>query len=98
MPPAERALFRIVEKDELTALGADPAAALAIEPVVGVAVTNARTGQVVEHKRGGTHGFVSGHDPTTLIAYGPGITPGCQDTIRQTAIAPWILSLLGIHP
>ena len=96
LPDSERALFRIVEKEELTALGADPAAALAIEPVVGVAVTNARTGNVVEQKRGGTHGFVSGQDPTTFIAYGPGITPGHQDTIRQTAIAPFILNQLGI--
>jgi len=98
LPAGERAMFRIVEKDELTALGADPAAVLAIEPVVGVAVTNARTGSVVEQKRGGTHGFVSGQDSTTFIAYGPGITPGHQDTIRQTAIAPFILSQLGIAP
>ena len=98
LPAGERAMFRIVEKDELTALGADPAAVLAIEPVVGVAVTNARTGSVVEQKRGGTHGFVSGQDSTTFIAYGPGITPGHRDTIRQTAIAPFILSQLGIAP
>lgn len=98
LPAGERAMFRIVEKDELTALGADPAAVLAIEPVVGVAVTNTRTGSVVEQKRGGTHGFVSGQDSTTFIAYGPGITPGHQDTIRQTAIAPFILSQLGIAP
>ena len=98
LPAGERAMFRIVEKDELTALGADPAAVLAIEPVVGVAVTNARTGNVVEQKRGGTHGFVSGQDSTTFIAYGPGITPGHRDTIRQTAIAPFILSQLGIAP
>ena len=98
LPAGERAMFRIVEKDELTALGADPAAVLAIEPVVGVAVTNARTGSVVEQKRGGTHGFVSGQDSTTFIAYGPGITPGHRDTISQTAIAPFILSQLGIAP
>ncbi len=98
LPAGERAMFRIVEKDELTALGADPAAVLAIEPVVGVAVTNARTGSVVEQKRGGTHGFISGQDSTTFIAYGPGITPGHQDTIRQTAIAPFILSQLGLAP
>ena len=97
LPADERAMFRIVEKDELTALGADPAAALAIEPVLGVAVTNNRTGAVVESKRGGTHGFVSGQDPTTFIAYGAGIAPGRQDTIRQTAIAGFILTSLGIE-
>ena len=97
LPPEERQLFRIVEKEELTTKGADPAAVLALEPIVGVAVTNDRTGEAVGHRTGGTHGFISGQDPTTLIAYGVGITPGRKDSIQQTAIAPWILSLLGIE-
>ena len=60
LPADERAMFRIVEKDELTALGADPAAALAIEPVLGVAVTNNRTGAVVAYLvcTGQVHGNV----------------------------------------
>ena len=94
LPAGERALFRIVEKDELTQKGADPAVALALEPRVGVAVTNNRTGDVVSNRRGGTHGFLSGQDPTTLIAFGPGVTPGRRDTIRQTDIAPWICAAL----
>lgn len=94
LPPEERSLFRVVEKQELTEKGADPAVAIALEPIVGVAVTNNRTGDVVSRRSGGTHGFLSGQDATTLIAYGAGITPGRQDTIRQTAIAPWILRLL----
>lgn len=94
LPPEERCLFRIVEKEELAEKGADPAVVLALEPVLGVAVTNNRTGDVVSHDSGGTHGFLSGQDATTLIAYGAGITPGRQDTIRQTSIAPWILSQL----
>ena len=96
LPDSERGLFRIVEKEELTEKGADPAVALALEPVVGVAVTNDRTGEVVTEKKGGTHGFLSGQDATTLIAYGPGFPPSRQDSIRQTAIAPWILRLLGL--
>ncbi len=90
LPAEERALFRIAEKEELTAKGADPAAALALEPVVGVAVTNNRTGEVVAQRKGGTHGFISGQDATTFIAYGAGITPARQDSIRQTDIAQWI--------
>ena len=95
LPADQRSLFRVVEKDELTAKGADPAAVLALEPVVGVAMTNNRTGAVVSQRKGGTHGFISGQDATTLIAWGAGITPQRQDTIRQTAIAPWILTMLG---
>ena len=97
LPEAERRLFRVVEKEELTAKGADPAAVLALEPVVGVAVTNDRTGEVVKQRTGGTHGFISGQDATTLIAYGCGIAPSHQDTIRQTAIAPWVLRMLNIQ-
>ncbi len=96
LPAEQRSLFRVVEKDELTAKGADPAAVLALEPMVGVSVTNNRIGAVVEQRKGGTHGFISGQDATTLIAYGAGIQPAQQDTIRQTAIAPWVLQLLGI--
>ena len=96
LPESERRLFRVVEKEELTAKGADPAVVLALEPMVGVAVTNNRTGEVVRQQKGGTHRFISGQDATTLIAYGPGISPGRQDSIRQTEIAPWVLHLLGI--
>ena len=96
LPDSERGLFRVVEKEELTEKGADLAVALALEPIVGVAVTNNRTGEVVQQQKGGTHGFLSGQDATTLIAYGCGITPGHQDSIRQTDIAPWILQMLGI--
>ena len=96
LPTSERSLFRIVEKEELIEKGADPAAVLALEPIVGVAVTNDRTGEVVRQQKGGTHGFLSGQDATTLIAYGCGITHGHQDVIRQTEIAPWILKMIGI--
>ncbi len=96
LPASERSLFRIVEKEELTEKGADPAVVLALEPIVGVAITNNRTGEVVQQQKGGTHGFLSGQDATTLIAYGCGINPGHQDTIRQTDIASWILHMLGL--
>ena len=94
LPAEERSLFRIAEKEELTAKGADPAVALALEPMVGVAVTNNRTGEVVSQRKGGTHGFISGQDSTTLIAYGAGIMPARKDSIRQTDIAPWIMGIL----
>lgn len=96
LPDSERTLFRVVEKEELVAKGADPAAVLAIEPMVGVAVTNDRSGDPVTRRKGGTHGFISGQDATTLIAYGASISPSYQETILQTDIAPWILRLLGI--
>lgn len=96
LPDSERRLFRVVEKEELVAKGADPAAVLALEPVVGVAVTNDRSGEPVLKRKGGTHGFISGQDHTTLIAYGAGVMPSRSEYIRQTDIAPWILRMLDI--
>ena len=98
LPQEERRLFRVVEKKELLEKGADPVAVLALEPVVGVAMTNNRVGPVIVQRKGGTHGFLSGQDPTTLIAYGAGITPDRKESIMQTDIAPWILKTLGISP
>ena len=97
LPMEERQLFRVVEKEELEMKGADPAVVLALEPVVGVSVTNSRTGEVVGQQKGGTHGFLSGQDSTTLIAYGPGISPERQESIRQVDIAPWILRMLVVE-
>ena len=94
LPEDVKRCFRLVEKEELVEKGADPAAALALEPVVGVAVTNNRTGDVLQKRKGGTHGFISGQDSTTLIAYGKGIGKQKVDCVRQTDIAPWIMQML----
>ncbi|MBP3837843.1 MAG: alkaline phosphatase family protein [Prevotella sp.] len=96
LPSEERKLFRVVGKEELDEKGADPAAVLAIEPVVGVSVNNNRSGASVGVRKGGTHGFLSGQDSTTLVAYGAGMEKGRKATLRQTEIAGWVLDLLGI--
>lgn len=73
LPDTTQALFRIVEKEELGKVGCDPEVAFALEPVKGVAVATARTGADVIEKFGGKHGYLSGIDPTTLVAFGCGI-------------------------
>lgn len=97
LPASTRALFRIVEKDELTAVGCDPKVALALEPVKGVAVATARTGADVIQKSGGKHGYLSGIDPTTLVAFGCGIEKKEIKVMNQTDIAPFVMNLLGIN-
>lgn len=97
LPAATRALFRIVERDELDTVGCDPKVALALEPVKGVAVTTARTGTDVVAKSGGKHGYLSGIDPTTLVAFGCGIPKGrVEKVMNQTDIAPFVMQLLGV--
>lgn len=97
LPASTRALFRIVEKDELTAVGCDPKVALALEPIKGVAVATARTGADVIQKSGGKHGYLSGIDPTTLVAFGCGIEKKEVKVMNQTDIAPFVMNLLGIN-
>lgn len=96
LPPTTRALFRIVEKEELASVGCDPQVEFALEPVKGVAVATARTGKDIIEKSGGKHGYLSGIDPTTLIALGCGIDNKEIEVMNQTDIAPWVLKLLEI--
>ena len=70
--------------------------AFALEPVKGVAVATARTGADVIEKFGGKHGYLSGIDPTTLVAFGCGLEQKELPVMKQTDIAPFIMKLLGI--
>lgn len=95
LPESTRSLYRVVERKELTELGCDPEVAFAIEPVKGVSVSTARTGaDIVEHF-GGNHGYLSGIDPTALVAFGCGVDKNEIAVMDQTEIAPWVLNLLG---
>lgn len=96
VPDSIGRLFRVIGKDELTRLGCDPRAALAIEPVGGVAVSNAHTGPALSARTGGTHGYSTGIDHTALVAYGAGISPATQTDMDQTDIKAFVLRLLGI--
>ena len=96
LPSDVRSLFRIIEKKELAELGCDPKVEMAIEPINGVAVTNNRTGNDVLVKRGGKHGYSSGIDPTTLVAFGKGVDKEVIESMQQTGIYSLVLELLGI--
>ncbi len=97
LPEATRALFRIVERDELEALGCDPRVELAVEPVVGVSVATNASGADVTERFGGKHGYLLPHDPTTLVASGPGVPQGVTvSPISVTDVAPFVMHLLGI--
>lgn len=94
-PDSVRRLFRVIRADSLRALGCDPLVALAIEPVKGVTVSNARTGGAVTPRGGGSHGYSCGIDHTALVAYGAGIKSGSRHpSMRQTEIKQMILDLL----
>ncbi len=96
LPDSVKAQFRVINREELTRLGCDPKTALAIEPVPGADVSNTREGDIIQPRRGGTHGYSCGADHTALVAYGAGIEHNTVPTMPQTSIKQFILDRLAL--
>ncbi|MET0391924.1 MAG: ectonucleotide pyrophosphatase/phosphodiesterase [Chitinophagaceae bacterium] len=99
LPASVKKLFRIVNREELDRIGADPNAALAIAPVEGVSVSGGSTGDLLRPGRGGTHGFFPdfANIETGFIAYGAGINKGAViSKMGLEDVAPVIARLLGL--
>lgn len=99
-PSAIRDLYRIVEREELDRLGADPEAVLAVQPVNGVVCTS-RYDQpdLVQSTPGGSHGLIPERQDlyAGFIAYGAGLRQGMTlPTLRMEDVAPHVAFLLGI--
>ncbi len=94
LPDSVKRQFRIIDHDELVRLGADPRAALAVEPVAGADISNARQGDIIVPRQGGTHGYSTGVDHTALVAYGAGIQHVTLPAMLQTDIKRFVLDLL----
>lgn len=100
LPTKYRGLFRMLERPELDRLGVDSAAALALSPQLGIAISGASEGEVLRAAHGGTHGFMNDEPQmmTGFIAWGAGIRNGTVITVMGTQdIAPLIAKLLGIN-
>lgn len=98
-PAGVRAMFRILERDELDRLGAAPDAVLALAPRPGIDLTDAADGPALQPARGATHGYLPDfpHIMTGLIASGAGIRPGAVAAeLRLVDVAPLVAHLLGL--
>ena len=99
LPPGVRALFRVVERQELDALGADPQSALALAAVPGVVFLSDFSGAAVRAAHGAGHGY---HPElpemaTGFVAAGAGIRPGAViPMLPLEHIAPMVAALLGL--
>lgn len=92
--------FRVVERPELDALGADPEALLYLEPAEGYVVNDRFVGDdflapapVKAH-----NGFLEGGRdlPAGLVLSGAGVRPGARlPLVRQIDLAPTVALLLG---
>ncbi len=98
-PQEVRDLFRIVEKEELKEIGADPNAVLALAPKPGVSFSGSASGEGVKPATGGTHGFFPDFKDieTGFVAWGAGIEQGRQ--IKEMGledVAPEVARLLNL--
>lgn len=93
-------LFRVVERDELTRIGADLRAPLALTAAPGVAFTGSADGPLLRPGWGATHGHFPDDYPeifTGLVAWGAGVRGGATlQRIGTEDVAPLIAALLGL--
>lgn len=100
LPLAIRETFRIVERDELSRLGSDPDAPLALAAAPGFVLDRSPDGPDQQPNPGMSHG----HHPenpdmnTGLVAAGAGIRAGASAPVLPlTSLAPPVAALLGIR-
>ncbi|HVR70392.1 MAG TPA: ectonucleotide pyrophosphatase/phosphodiesterase [Vicinamibacteria bacterium] len=96
-----RGLFRVVDRQELDALGAYPEAAFFVEPVDGYMVSGGFEGDdfVAPTATRGSHGYLPDQPAlhTGLILSGAGVRPGLVvPRARQLDVGPTIARLLGL--
>jgi hypothetical protein len=99
LPPETRALFRVVERDELDWAGADPEAPLALAAAPGVNMGGETGGPDVFPGSGGTHGYFPAFPQvhTGFIAWGAGVgSGGIVERMDLTDVAPVVAALLGL--
>ncbi len=100
LPPAEKKLFRIFNKQALEKIGADPTAELAISPILGIAIGGAVKDTVLlPSLQKGTHGYYPDAPElmTGFIAIGAGLHAGTVIHEMGTQdVAPIIAALLGL--
>ncbi|WP_420388009.1 alkaline phosphatase family protein [Roseivirga sp.] len=99
LPEKTRKLFRVVSREELKEVGADPNAALAIAPIPGVAMSSSARGNDVVSGGGGTHGYFPDFEQikTGFVAFGAGVQTGkTVHVMGLEDVAPLIAALLGL--
>lgn len=99
LPGAVRALFRVVERDELDAEGADPESAFALVASPGIAFSESQTGDALRPAIGAAHGYHPDEPEmhTGFVASGAGVRTGAvAPRMRLESVAPVIAHLLGL--
>jgi hypothetical protein len=99
-PPSIRRLFRVVEREEMDAVGAIPDVPFALAAALGVAFSDRGDGDALGPATGGTHGYFPHDFPqiqTGFVGWGAGFRPGASAHVMGLEdIAPLIARLLDI--
>lgn len=90
----------IIDRDGLRAMGADPAAAFAVDGAPGFGFTGGYTGAAVEALAPGkaAHGYAPSRPEmaASLVVYGPPVAAGELGRVRLIDVAPTIATWLGL--
>jgi len=99
LPENYKKLFRVLDREALDKVGADPNAALGLAPIQGVSFSPSSQGTVLKPAKGGTHGFYPDFDEieTGFIAWGAGIRENVEiqemSLVDVTAVVNYLLNL-----
>ena len=101
VPDSLKGYFRIVTKEEMTKIGADPSVALALTGLDGTSF-GSKTDKITENfkKTKGTHGFFPDHKQiqTGFVAFGPGLNKGVVIPVMDMVdVAPVVAKLMGLN-
>lgn len=97
LPDDEKKMFRVIDRDELHTLGADPDAILALNPVQGIVLRQSGSGKLVRNATGGAHGYFADFPEimTGFVGWGNGLNAGVViPHMNVPDIAPIIARLL----
>lgn len=99
LPESQKKLFRVLDREELKAAGADPNAVLALAPIQGISFSPSSSGAVLKPAKGGTHGFFPDFKEieTGFIAWGAGIRKNVEiqkmGLVDVAAVVDYLLNL-----
>ncbi len=99
LPPEHQKLFRIVGREELDKIGADPNAVLALAPIPGINMSAASSGELLKPAKGGTHGFFPDFKDieTGFVAWGAGIEKKVIEQMGLEDVAGIVQYLLDLN-
>jgi predicted AlkP superfamily pyrophosphatase or phosphodiesterase len=99
-PASVRRRFRVIEREEMDAVGANPESPLALAAALGVVFNDRGDGEVLGPADGGTHGYFPHDFPqiqTGFVGWGPGFRRGAVAHVMGLEdIAPLIARILDV--